>query len=236
MALYRKILPFAVSLFLLSEALLGYFLQTADGTIVPTLQFSAVLLACAFCAVFAERSLAYLFTQVALLCTVGADWFLVMQQPPQQLFGMLFFSVVQISYFLRLFLDDKNRTRRIVHLCVRLALSAAALAATALVLRENADAVALVSMFYYANLLLNVVFAWIEAERPFLFPIALSLFAVCDAVIGLGFLGDYIALADAAWLDRLIHPGFDLAWACYLTAQALLAISLLPRRIRARLP
>ena len=55
-------------------------------------------------------------------------------------------------------------------------------------------------------------------------------------LIGLGFLGDYIALADAAWLDRLIHPGFDLAWACYLTAQALLAISLLPRRIRARLP
>ena len=143
---------------------------------------------------------------------------------------MIFFSGTQICYFLRLYTYDENKTRKIFHILARIAASAIAIVATLTVLGSAADAVAIVSMFYYANLITNIVFAFVEFKKNSIFAIGLLLFAMCDALIGFAFIDDYITVSPDSVIYKIIHPGFDLAWAFYLPSQALLSISLLPKK------
>ena len=228
----KRLLILLSVIFLVTEALLGILLQTAQSSIPINLRYTAVVFACLFCVLFAEKSLSFLFTQIALLGTVGADYFLVYRSDMQQLPAMIFFSVVQIAYFLRLYFEDGNKTRRKVHLIVRVAISAAIILVTFAVLGKSTDAVAAVSMFYYANLVLNAIFAFISFKKNPVFAIGLLLFILCDTVIGFSLIDTYLPLAEDSVIYKIIYPGFDLAWAFYLPSQALLSVSLLPERIR----
>ena len=228
----KKLLVILSAIFLTAEAVLGILLQTAQNKIPINLRYTAVVLACLFFILFAEKSLSFLFTMVALVCTVGADYFLVYCAEMQQLPAMLFFSVTQIAYFLRLYFEDNNITRRLIHLICRGVFSAVAIGATLLVLGADTDAVAVVSMFYYANLILNIIFAFIAFKKSWAFAIGLLLFVLCDTVIGLSLINTYLPIAEGSFIYKLIYPGFDLAWAFYLPSQALLSISLLPKRLR----
>lgn len=216
--------------FLCIMAVLGVLLQTAQEAIPINLRYTAITLACLCCFLFAQTSYSFLFTQLALIFTLVADYYLVYLQDVQQLPAMLSFSVVQIAYFLRLYFEDENKTRRKVHLVLRAALSVAAIAVTLAVLGKACDAVAVVSMFYYANLILNAVFACIFFSKNPLLAIGLVLFILCDTVIGLSLIDTYLPVAQDSPMYRIISPGFDLAWAFYLPSQALLAVSLLPNR------
>ncbi len=226
----KKLIFALTAAFLTVESILGVLLQTAQDSIPINLRYTAVILACLFCILSAEKSLSFLFTQIALLCTVGADFFLIYLDEMQQLPAMIFFSVVQIAYFLRLYFEDRNKTRRLVHLVVRAALSVAIIIITLTVLGEGADAVALVSMFYYANLVLNAIFAFISFKKNPIFAIGLLLFILCDTVIGLSFINGYLPLPEDSFIYKMIYPDFDLAWAFYLPSQAMLAISVLPQK------
>ncbi len=228
----KKLLVILSAAFLTVEAVLGVLLQTSQHLTPINLRYTAVVLACLFFILFAEKSLSFLFTMLALLCTVGADYFLVYSEEIQQLPAMLFFSVTQTAYFLRLYFEDKSKTRRLVHLICRAVLSLVAVVVTFGVLQSSADAVAVVSMFYYVNLILNIIFAFVNFEKPGVFAIGLLLFALCDTVIGLSLINTYLPLSEDSFIYKLINPGFDLAWAFYLPSQALLAVSLLPRNLK----
>ena len=219
----------ATALFLTVETLLGIWFQ-ANGEYGRLLRFVTVVLACLFCTLFAERSWEYLLTQAALLLTVCADWFLVLPPSPNQLPGMLFFSVVQLAYAARLYLTAPSPSRRRVQIILRISLSALAMTATALVLGKDTDAVAMISLFYYANLVLNIAFAWTQASTQLIMAVGLTLFLLCDTLVGFAFLDGYLTVAEGSLIDRINHPGFDLAWAFYLPSQMLLAVSLLPKR------
>lgn len=212
--------------FFATEAILGLLLQIAsNGEATRLYSYACVVLACLFCATFAARTPSYLFTQLALLLTVGADWFLVMREPREQLPAMLFFSGTQLAYFLRIYFSDGSALRRRVHLILRASVCLAVFLITLLVLGEGADAVALVSTFYYANLLLNIVFAFLVGGVSF-FSVGLVLFAMCDTIIGLACIDPYLSIPKDTLLWRMLFPGFDLAWAFYVPSQALLATSL----------
>ncbi len=228
----KKILLTAVIIFAIVEAFLGYTLQTCKGEFVDPVSFASIVLACLFCVTFVEKSKDYLLTQLALVCTVCADFFLLITPERQQLPAMLFFSVTQMSYFLRIYLNDENKTRRAWHWGIRSFASVAAVAVTALVLGESADAVALISMFYYANLIVNIIFAFIEFKKHPLLAIGLLLFALCDVLIGFYFIDDYLPIPPNSFIYDILSPGFNLAWAFYLPSQTLLSISLLPKRLR----
>ncbi|MBQ9802665.1 MAG: hypothetical protein IJW51_06320 [Clostridia bacterium] len=222
----------AVGVFVAAEITLGTLLQVQHGHTVTVCSYASVILACLFCLLSASRSVAYFSTQLGLFCTVGADFFLVWLPERQQLPAMLFFSVAQLAYFARLYAADTSPRRRRLHLILRLALSALILPVTALVLRGGTDAVALVSMFYYVNLIVNIVFAFWQAERPPLFAVGLLLFLCCDTLIGLSCLDAYFPISADSLIWRITHPGFDLAWAFYVPSQTLIALSLLPHRLR----
>ena len=225
----KPVLAGATVLFFVTEILLGIAFQTGSGH-GRLLRFATVVLACLFCVLFAERSREYLLTQTALLLTVCADWFLVLPPSPNQLPGMVFFAAAQLIYAARLYLSERSPTRRRGQIISRACLSAAAVTVTALVLGADTDAVALISLFYYANLALNIVFAWTQASKQFMMAVGLTLFLLCDTLVGFTFLDSYLTVAEGSLIDRINHPGFDLAWAFYLPSQMLLAVSLLPRR------
>ena len=223
--LRRTIRLGALVLFVLLEAVLGLLLQITSGVSVTVCSYCSVLLACLFCATFCERSWRYALTQAALLCTVGADWFLVVTDPREQLPAMLFFSAAQLCYAARLILPQSPSVRR-VHLWIRSLLSAFSCLLTVFVLGDKCDAVALISMFYYANLLLNIVYAFLAGRRERLFAVGLLLFVLCDTLIGISCLDAYFTIPADSFLYQIIHPGFDLAWAFYVPSQTLIAASL----------
>lgn len=219
----------AVLLFFAAEASLGLALQLAEGRAAAYLSYTVVVLACLFCALFARKEAAYLFTQLALILTLFADYFLVLARERQQTPAMFFFSAVQILYALRLYAAEQSPARRRVQLYLRAGLSLAALGVTLLVLRQGADTLALLSMFYYANLVLNLALATLAGRGMRLMAAGLLLFLLCDTVIGLSFLGSYLPIAENSLLYDIISPDFNLAWAFYVPSQALLSVSAMPK-------
>ena len=218
-----------VGIFLGVETTLGILFQTGFGN-GAYLRYATVVLACLFCILFAEKTWDYLMIQLALIATVCADFFLVLPPTPDQLPGMLCFSAAQLSYAACLALSESRPRYLRIQLWIRGILSVIALVVTVAVLGKGADAVALVSMFYYVNLILNLAFAWTQLPHRILMAVGLTLFLLCDTVIGLSFLDGYLPVDNTSLIYRIIHPGFDLAWAFYLPSQMLLSISLLPKQ------
>lgn len=227
-----KLLVPITSVFIAVEIALGVLLQTATGGTFAPYAYPAIILACMYCVLYAEKSVSYAATQIALVCTVCADYFLVWSKDMKQLPAMIFFSITQLAYFARLYWEETDASRKKGHLICRVALSAVAIGLTLGVLGAEADALALVSMFYYANLLLNIVYAFVHFRRCPLLAIGLLLFACCDTVIGLGLLDNYLAIPANSILYRIISPGFNLAWAFYLPSQVMLSMSLIRREGR----
>ncbi|MBE6588784.1 MAG: hypothetical protein E7643_01270 [Ruminococcaceae bacterium] len=219
---------FAIA-FVLVETALGILLQCAHGATVRISSFLSIVIACLFCVFFVQRSRSYVFTQAALLFTVGADFFLVLLPERQQLSGMVCFLCTQLFYFLRLYFEDEKKVRRHRHAVLRVAVTLMSLLLTGAVLGEKTDALAIVSMAYYANLLLNIVFSFLQNGWRSLFSWGLVLFVLCDTLIGIASMGPYITLPADSFVWTLMHPGFDLAWAFYLPSQMLLSMSLLKK-------
>ena len=229
----RMTAPF---LFVAIQITLGVLLQILPGRLENILSFASVIHACLFCLLWIAPTRKYILTQAALLCTVGADYFLVLHQPQIKLPAMLFFLAAQLLYAARLWNEEDRLSRRRWHIPTRLLLSAIIVAVTLAVLRQNTDALALVSMLYYVNLILNLLFACLRFRSNPLLAVGFLLFLLCDTVIGLDMLNAYLPIPADSPMYAVLHPGFNLAWVFYLPSQTLLALSLLPfhRRRSAR--
>lgn len=220
-------LPLTIT-FIVCEIILGVLVQiTGDGVLVAV-SYACVILACLFFGLFYEKSYSYYLTQLGLICTVVADLFLVVMNPIKQLPAMAFFSVTQLCYFFRLYTSCKNPRLRLAHIITRGSLVVIALSLTALVLGKNTDALSLVSLFYYANLIVNIVFAFIEFKKEPLLAIGLLLFLLCDTIIGLNVMANsYIPIAEGTLIYNILHCNINLAWIFYVPSQVLIALSLL---------
>lgn len=218
--LSRRILT---ACFLIAEAILYYFILTTGGrTFTVTAYLSIVL-----CFLFALQGIRPTpFMVAGLACTVGADFCLVVCDPIQRLWGMVFFLGAQTLYAICLHRNQKSKPL----LLIRILLTAAAALIAVLVLKENLDALALVSVCYYANLIMNMVAAFAQWRRNKLLPIAFVLFILCDTIIGLQVASSgYLPIAEGSWLYKLIFSGFNTAWMFYLPSQVLLALCCLAK-------
>ena len=162
-------------MFVTVEIALGVLLQTCGTDLYILYSYLSVIFACLFFGLFLERSRTYLFTQLALICTVGADYFLVWSNPQIKVPAMLFFLAAQILYGARLYCDDACIPRKRWNLWSRAALSAVALTVAVIVLGENTDALSLISVVYYVNLVLNLVFAFAQFSKQYLLAIGFLL-------------------------------------------------------------
>lgn len=216
------------AVFLTAELAFLIAIQLTHGRINDLLCVLSVALALIFSCMFGNRSRDGILISLALLFTLVADTILQFSDPIQRLPAMLFFSAAQLLYALLLLseLAWGNRKKR---LFLYAATEAAALLLTVAVLREKADAVSLVSLFYYATLVVNILSAF-RARRSLTFAIGLVFFLLCDTVVGLDvMILEYIPLSPDSLFYRLTHTGINLAWLFYVPAQTLIAFSVTER-------
>ncbi|MBQ8321355.1 MAG: hypothetical protein IJX92_03210 [Clostridia bacterium] len=227
----KKKILITTSSFILLESVLTALVQLTNGTLNVFVSFTAIVSAALFAITFFEKTTDAALMCIALICTVCADFFLVVTEPRHQLVAMIFFSVTQICYFLRLYM--RQTKRKLHHAAARIILIGAAVILTVLILGEKVDALSLVSIFYFVNLLVNVTVAFIQREKSTFFAIGLLLFSLCDISIGLSVMDkSYIPLPNGSLLRRLANPGFNLAWIFYVPSQTLIAMSITEDKIK----
>jgi uncharacterized membrane protein YhhN len=135
---------------------------------------------------------------------------------------MMFFLVAQTLYAIRL--HKQNQCRTLIWL--RVVLIACAEAVTVVILKEKTDALAVISIAYYANLIVNIIASFTKFRSKRLLPIGFVLFLLCDTVIGLqAASGVYLPISEGSLLHRIIYVNFNLAWFFYLPSQVLIALS-----------
>lgn len=205
--------------FLAAAAVFYYLILFGPGKFVRSAQYGAIVLCFLFAAFHLKNGSRWI--TAGLLFTLGADFCLVVCQPIQQLWGMVFFLGTQTCYAVCLWLRQKNWGL----LWTRLGLVVIAEVITLLVLGKNTDLLALVSLAYYATLIMNIVAACSQWKNDKLLPIALLFFLLCDTVIGLQVAaGGYLPIEEGSVLHRLIFMPFNLSWFFYLPSQVLLAL------------
>lgn len=215
--------------YIVIEIILGVLVQTTSGILNTTSSFLAVVLAFVFSIYLLLTNIninkELILLSCGLFCTVLADLFLVVIKPMMQLHAMIFFSLTQICYFIIIYLNQENTNKKVIHLIIRITITGISLLATVLVLKENTDALSLISLFYYANLISNIIFSFTINEINIIFSIGLILFACCDLLIGLNIMASsYLPIEEGTLLYFLAHPGFNLAWIFYVPSQVLLSL------------
>lgn len=189
--------------------------------------FTSVLISASFMILSCAKTKSYLFMQIGLVCTVFADIFLVVIEPMIQLPAMIFFSCTQICYFLKIFFETKSKKEKLIHLIFRASLTVIVQIITIIVLKEKTDALSLVSMLYYTNLILNVIFAFIHFKKSPVLAIGLLLFLLCDTIIGLDIMASSYISGTALEAVNSLISGANWAWIFYVPSQALIASSLI---------
>lgn len=167
---------------------------------------------------------------LAMLFTLGADYHLVASAEMNRMAGMIFFIGTQLCIFLHLFLREKDKRVRKIHLALRLSLVAILILAAFIVLGDKTDALAIISLVYYANLLTSMIFAPRDSRGGKLLCMGLVFFALCDINVGLAVLHDlYGGFAEGSFLYLLTHSGVDLAWIFYIPSQTIIPLTILMR-------
>lgn len=206
--------------FLLGEMILYVLILTTGGKLLVYSSFFAIVL----CFLYALSGIktGHPLLIIGLLFTVLADFCLVVCVPIEQLWGMVFFLVTQTCYALFLNQALPNRNFQLL----RMALVLSGIVLCFLVLRDKTDLLALISVCYYVNLILNALHAFCQRKQNKLFPAALVLFILCDTVVGLQVASNrYLPIQEGSLLHRILFVGFNLSWLFYLPSQVLIALS-----------
>ncbi len=214
----------AVAIFVALEFSLGVIMHTADGKF-PPFAYMSIILAAAFNFLSVRNTPRFWFTVSALGLTLVADYFLVVMGSMYTV-AMAFFSMAQLSYAARVHTECGARLG-IWHIFTRAILSMAAIVIPFLVLGEGVDALAVISVFYFANLLLNLVFSIINIRKfGGILPLGFFLFLLCDIFVGFGNLSGYLPIVEGTLAYWIAYPPINMAWVFYLPSQTLLGMSL----------
>ena len=211
------------ALFVLSQIILFPLIQLTPGEVSARWSYTAIVLVGVMALVTFRGRGNTNFIRVGILFTLVADYFLVLDGE-KLLEGVLAFTVVQAAYFAYTLLIEESRALRIANAATRVALSLILIVATFTVLGSDTDALAIASVIYYANLVLNTVFAFLLGRRARIFAIGLALFCMCDLCIGLDVLFSSYLASDA--LDFFYSAHLNLPWVFYQPSQTLIALSL----------
>lgn len=217
--------PVLAGVFLIIQAILYALILAVPAAPVALCCYLSIVVCFVF-ALLLRRPGTGLFLG-GLACTLCADFFLVVMTPIQQLWGMIFFLAAQLLYATALHRQVPCKWLPLL----RLGLSALAAGLCVAILGQGTDLLAMVSVCYYANLIVNIIAAFSQWHRSKLLPIGLVLFLLCDTVIGLQVAsGGYLTIPESSWLYRLIFSSFNLAWFFYLPSQVLIVLSLMSKK------
>ena len=220
----KRISPMDISalVFILLQIVLFPLIQFTSASVSNIASYIAIVLVAILAFLTLRRESLCHPIRIGILFTLVADYFLVLND--KLLCGVLAFTVVQLAYFAYLWMVDKRTGVRRANAISRAALSLVLVAVTFAVLGSNTDALAIASVIYYANLLVNVIFAFLLGNRDRMFAIGLVLFAMCDLCIGLEVL--FSSYLDSSALAFFYGARINLPWIFYQPSQALIALHL----------
>lgn len=212
----RYILP----IFLITEFILYIFILFSRGTLLAVTSFSAIVLCFLYSLLNFNKENS--FINIALFNTVLADFLLVVMNEPIRTLGMIFFIIVQTLYSIKLL----NKSKSLLFLGLRIGLILAIECVTIIILKDKIDLLAIISVMYYALLIINIVESFMNFKEDKLFSIGLVLFIMCDTIIGLQTLDSmYIRLGEDNIIYKILYCGFNLSWLFYLPSQVLISLS-----------
>lgn len=208
-------------IFIVIEAVL-YWGILAGGEYYAVYAYCSIVLCFAYGLLYWKTADRWMLAGMA--CTVGADFFLVVCSPMEQLLGMAFFMVAQSMYAVAL--HKKQQCKPVVILRVSLTILVPLVAA--MVLKEKMDVLSAISLCYYVNLVMNLVAAWAQGNK--VLGIGFVLFLLCDTVIGLQtVVKGYLPIGEQTLLYQIIFTNFNLVWLFYLPSQVLIALKIKER-------
>ena len=226
---HKKYLIAAVICFAAWELTVVHFMYNFAFSLFS---YICIISSCLFCAVLSDGSRVWLFTQLGLIGTVGADFFLVFLPFQLRVPGLIFFCCTQIAYGARVFYEDRDRIRKRVHWILRISACVIGLIITPVVLGSRVDAVAMLSVFYYANLLCNVLFSLMNFKQSGLFALALLAFVLSDTLLGFQSLSDYFLIPRGSFIYYVVFFGKKIFYPLYIVSQVTIPISIALRRLK----
>ena len=219
----RKYAKIFVVLFVICEIFLFPLIQLTPVDVSAFSSFLSIVLVALFALLVPRCKGSENFVRLGLLFTLVADYFLVICDDAQ-LQGVLAFIIVQAAYFLYLLVREERGAVRSANAITRVVLSILLVIAAFALLGEDTDALAIASVIYYANLVVNIVFAFMRGREERIFAIGLLLFAMCDLCIGLEVLSSSYLGSDV--FDFVYGDYLNLPWVFYQPSQVLIALSL----------
>ena len=199
-----------------------FLLIYPEGELCRLFEYALVILCFAFACGHRGEDLDGRLAMLALLCTAGADFFLVALREEQWIPGMGVFCFAQFFWALRL-LRLEEGGRRIVHSLVW-ALSCGTLMVVAVIVGRGADTLLLLSAVYASFLLTTVFFSWLTPGN-LLFTVGMTLFLGCDLFVAVNNAALYLDMEAFPLIKTLHDIPFNMMWAFYGPSQMLLALS-----------
>ncbi len=222
----KRILSIAAVVFLLAEVALFFLIQISSGGLYEVLAYLSVGLSFCFSLLSLLCGFRGMFLRLGLGITMLADYFLILATPVNEEAGVAVFSLVQMCYFVALMLYSKNVKERVLHISLRISLVALMAIVAVIILGDAIDLLVILTIFYYGNLLCNIVFAFIRLPYGIMFALGLLLLALCDLFLGLGFLGEnYLGATEGSFLYLITHSGLNIPWLFYVPSCTLIALS-----------
>ena len=136
-----------------------------------------------------------------------------------------FFLTAQMFYAARTLLYAKSKREKLYNVGARAIGSVLISLIAALVLKEETNALIIVSLIYYVNLLVSIVFAYLHFGDNKHLPIGLTLFALCDVFVGFAELIHIFSLTENHIIYKLTHLPVYLDSVFYHPSQVLLSFS-----------
>lgn len=207
------------ALFLLIELPLYHMILTTGGDKLVYSSFISIVVCCIYALIWAKNEP---LTAAGLTCTMMADYFLVICDPIERTWGMVFFLAAQSLYAIRLHRLIRGR----VFLTLRIGILSLGAAVAWMVLGDKTDLLSILSILYYSNLILNIFAAFSQFKVEKLAAIGFLLLILCDTVIGLQVAcNGYLPISENSIIYNIIFMDFHLSWFFYLPSQILLALS-----------
>lgn len=244
----KDLLRIAAVLFIALESVMFYLIHIAKASLGFNLHYTCIIAATVFSwltllielmtskeegkeisEVFFSKTDGNLI-RIAMLFTLVADYFMVAKSVADNLSGITVFLGTQFFIFLHIFLNDKSQKIRTANLIVRLALTAVFVSVVYAILGNGVDAMAIISVIYYANLCTNAIFAHRIGRGGVILTIGLVLFALCDINVGLSGLNIiYGGFPEGSFLYNLMNSDISLIWLFYIPSQTLIPLTLVFR-------
>ena len=228
--MYQKIKNYLLPAFCVVQVILLSLILFADFY-TTYVCFSVVITCFLASLIFIKDSKYNFLVSIALFFTIVSDFFLVVlfSYYPHEFFQSLAvttFSVTQLCYFAYLIVNTTGKQIQ-RHITIRMVSCVVAIFLPIFILHESANYLALISMFYFANLLVSTVYAFRDYKKSPLFAIGLAMFVLCDIFVGMKMgHGVFFTLPENSFLYKLFFSDFNFMWLFYTASQTLIVLSL----------